>query len=175
MHTPEIANLVNELLARNAIYNAIMRYCRGVDRLDRDLIRSVCHPDANDNHGSYNGPVQGFIDWVFENHENKVISSVHHIGSVLIQLDGVIAHSESHVMVNHRRLVDGKLYDLLSHGRFVDRFEERGGDWRIVDRLVVIDWHRLDPVDQEWQGPLTHELTRAHRSREDPSYAAFVS
>src|SRR5690606_8703026 len=41
-------------LDREAIHTVLMRYCRGVDRLDRDLIASVYHPDAYDHHGPSN-------------------------------------------------------------------------------------------------------------------------
>ncbi|WP_221890845.1 nuclear transport factor 2 family protein [Microbispora sp. KK1-11] len=30
------------------IHEVVLRYCRGVDRLDMDLVRSAYHPDAID-------------------------------------------------------------------------------------------------------------------------------
>jgi hypothetical protein len=161
--------------ARTEIYDALVRYCRGVDRMDRDLIRFAYHPDANDNHGSYNGPIDGFIEWIFANHQGQVMSSVHHLGNVMLEIAGSLAHGESYVLVNHRRMIDGRLYDLLSHGRFLDRFADRDGKWKIIDRVVVLDWDRLDPVDQRWDEPLTGQLLKAERSRDDPSYAALSS
>lgn len=41
---------LQELLDRQAIYDVMMRYCRGVDRFDADLITSAYHPDARDDH-----------------------------------------------------------------------------------------------------------------------------
>ncbi|WP_268959227.1 nuclear transport factor 2 family protein [Paraburkholderia elongata] len=38
------------------------RYCRGIDRMDFDLVRSCYHPDAIDRHGAYEGGVEGFIE-----------------------------------------------------------------------------------------------------------------
>jgi hypothetical protein len=32
--------------------------------------------------------------------------------------------------------------DTISSGRFLDRFERRGDEWRIPRRLVVVDWFR---------------------------------
>src|SRR5687768_7203639 len=65
--------LLRDHRARTEIHDTLMRYCRGVDRLDRDLILSAYHPGARDNHGSFDGPVEDFVDWVFENHLNQVI------------------------------------------------------------------------------------------------------
>ena len=164
-----------ELLARQQIHDALLRYCRGVDRLDPDIIQSAYHPGARDNHGSFDGPVDKFIEWVMSNHAGgKVLNSVHHLGNSLITFeDEKIAHGETYVSVNHRRLIDGELFDLISHGRFIDRFEERNDEWKIVDRLVVVDWDRLDRVDRQWGGPLTEKLENAQRSREDASYRAL--
>lgn len=160
-----------ELRARQQIQDALYRYCRGVDRLDAELIRSAYHPGALDNHGSYNGDVDGFVEWVFANHQGKVLTCVHHIGNVLIAFESdTVAHCESYVFAYHRRLVDGQLYDLASHGRFNDRHEERGGEWRIVERQVVFDRDRFDPVVRTFDGPLTLELEKGRRDRDDASY-----
>jgi SnoaL-like domain len=35
---------VRELLDKQAIHEALMHYCRGIDRCDEDLIRSAYHP-----------------------------------------------------------------------------------------------------------------------------------
>ena len=46
---------VEELIARQEITDVLHRYCRAVDRRDPDLLRSVYHPDATDDHGVYAG------------------------------------------------------------------------------------------------------------------------
>lgn len=168
--TARLDEIVRELRARQQITDCLMRYCRGVDRLDRDMILSAYHPGARDNHGSFDGPIEDFSDWVISNHAGKVISSVHHMGNVLLTIDGPAARSESYVLVNHRRVIDGQLFDLLSHGRLLDRFEERDGEWRIAERHVIIDWDRLDPVERQFGGALTEDLLKSERSPADPSY-----
>jgi hypothetical protein len=168
--TGDASSLLREAGARMQIHDALMRACRGVDRLDRELILSAYHPKARDNHGSFDGPVEAFVDWVFGNHLGKVLSCVHHLGNVLMQIDGTTARCESYVLAFHRRLIDGQLTDLMSHGRYLDRFEERDGAWKIADRLVVFDWDRLDLVDRQWGGPLTEQVVKGQRSREDASY-----
>ena len=39
------------LIDEAAIKKVHLRYCRGIDRMDWDLIRSCYHPDAIDDHG----------------------------------------------------------------------------------------------------------------------------
>jgi hypothetical protein len=36
---------------KQSIYEVLVRYCRGVDRCDEDLIRSTFHDDSYDDHG----------------------------------------------------------------------------------------------------------------------------
>lgn len=162
--------LLHDHRARTQIQDALMRSCRGVDRLDREMILSAYHPGAHDNHGSFAGPVEGFVDWVFGNHQGKVLSCVHHLGNVLMRIEGSVAHVESYALAFHRREVDGQLVDMMSHGRYVDRFEDRDGEWRIAERHVVFDWDRVDPVEKQWEGPLTAMLVKGSRDRNDFSY-----
>ena len=46
------------------IRNVLYRYCRGVDRLDLELVRSCYGPEARDDHGAFKGTVDEFIDWI---------------------------------------------------------------------------------------------------------------
>jgi hypothetical protein len=38
------------LAAEREIRAALARYCRGIDRMEAELVRSVYHPDAHDDH-----------------------------------------------------------------------------------------------------------------------------
>lgn len=165
---------LRELVARQRIHDALVRSCRGVDRLDAALIRSAYHPDAIDDHGSFVGSVGDFITWVMGNHgDGKVIACTHHISNVLIVIDGSVAHCESYALVTHRRMIDGVLCDMLAHGRYLDRFEERDGEWKIAHRFVIGDWDRIDPVERVLGGPLTEALRPSLRCRDDDSYSVL--
>jgi len=170
---PSLEQALHEILARNQIHDALMRYCRGVDRLDRALILSAYHPGARDNHGSFDGPAEEFAEWVIERHTNNIVSCTHFVGNVLIQLDGDTAQCESYVIAFHRVPVNGVLQDLMGFGRYVDRFELRNGAWKIADRYVIFDKDRLEPVAGQWDGPLTQALIKGRRDGEDASYRAI--
>ena len=166
--------LFAEVRAHQAIRDVLMRACRGVDRLDAALLLSAYHPGALDHHGGYDGPAEGFVRWVFENHVGRVLSSTHQLANILVELDGDVAHSESYVFVTQRLTVDEVLHDKLSHGRYLDRFERRGGEWRIAERWVVLDWQRFDPVG-EASALLPSRTERGFRSRDDRSYSLFAN
>ncbi|MER2157629.1 nuclear transport factor 2 family protein, partial [Rhodococcus sp. (in: high G+C Gram-positive bacteria)] len=37
---------LQDLIDKQAIREVVLTYCRGIDRLDFDLVRSAYHPDA---------------------------------------------------------------------------------------------------------------------------------
>ena len=68
MDLEELATAVRALQDRQEIHNCIIRYSRGVDRLDRELLLSVYHPDAIDDHGMFVGGPEEFADWALAMH-----------------------------------------------------------------------------------------------------------
>ena len=137
---------IDELLARQEIQDVIYRYARGIDRLDLDLVRSCYHPDAYDDHGAFKGSVDEFIDAAGP-FLSRWTATQHFMGNMLIEVDGDRARAETYAVAYHRRedeAGDGK--DDIMGIRYVDRFERRGGAWKIAHRVVVNEWRRVDPV-----------------------------
>jgi ketosteroid isomerase-like protein len=132
-HSPE----VQRLLDRQAILDCVHRYCRGVDRHDYELLRSVFHPDALDQHGDFVGGVPAFLKFA-EEATSIHAGSVHHITCHFCEFDGDTAHAESYVLSVSREK-DGKTAMVLG-GRYLDRFEKRNGEWKIALRRVVRDF-----------------------------------
>jgi len=138
------------LLDKQEIHETLMRYCRGIDRCDEELLRSVYHPDAVDNHGQFNGKAADFIPWALKGLQRDA-STMHFVGNELIEPQGDTAWSESYLIAVHRRREkDGSLVDLTFGARYVDRFERRQGSWKIAHRQVVFDWSRIDPVERSF-------------------------
>ena len=77
MNFEELSRTVRALQDRQDIYDCIMRYSRGVDRLDRDLLLSVYHPDAVDDHGMFVGGPEQFADWALAMHQSTHLSQQH--------------------------------------------------------------------------------------------------
>lgn len=140
----ELRAAVRVLQDREAIRECLTRYCRGVDRFDRDLLLSAFHPDAIDEHGKFVGGPEDFADWAIGQHARAHLSHQHCIFNHRCDLDGDIAHAETYFMfvaMNRR----GKPVT-LGGGRYVDRFERREGEWRIAARICLRDWSTLDAI-----------------------------
>ena len=163
--TSEMESALQELTAKQQIHEAIMRYCRGVDRLDAELLRTVYHPDGWDNHGAFRGKAEDFIAWVIPEMRKQYKSTNHFICNELVEVAGDKAYSESYFIAHHRFDRDGREYDMLFGGRYIDRFERRDGQWRIARRNVLHDWNRIEPVGERYEVPIT-----GVRSREDLCY-----
>ncbi len=135
-----IARLQSEMVDREAIRECLYRYCRGVDRRDADILRSAYWPDAIDTHLTFKGNIEEFIDWAMPMMK-AMTHHQHHITNVLIELDGDSAKVESYfwscvVLPGETR------QDRIGGGRYLDRFERRDGEWRIIERYVMSDWFR---------------------------------
>ncbi len=155
------------LLDKQEIHEVLMRYCRGIDRCDEELLRGVYHSDATDDHGMFTGKAADFIPWAIEALK-KDESTNHYIANELIEVEGDVAHCESYFLAVHRRQQkDGAKSDLQFSGRYVDRFERRQGVWKIAHRQVVFDRSRIDPVGKTFR---TEPFVCGKRTREDPSY-----
>jgi hypothetical protein len=139
---------LQDLIDRAEIRDVLMRYLRGVDRVDLDLIRSSFHPDAEIGFPAdvYDGSnLDGFINFL-----RKELASFkrtnHFVGNLLIELDGDVAYSELYLFANHESSKAHKWAGAFVSlwARYVDKFERRNGEWRIASRKLIIDWQRTD-------------------------------
>jgi hypothetical protein len=158
------------LLIRHEILDVLYTYCRGIDRLDEELVRSCYHPDAIDNHGLYNGSVDHFVANAFAR-QSKVKVAHHTLHNSMIEILGPAAVVETYASAVERNVDDaGGMTDMCVGLRYVDRFESRdSGPWLIAKRTVVIDWSRMVSVDEGWLGGV--DFTRGARDRSDLVYA----
>lgn len=176
----EVAAL-RRLLDRQAIVDCVARYARGVDRSDEALVRSAYHPDAVEDHGVYVGDLDGLVDFLalahrpFPAYQRYVTNQ-----TVDIAVDRSEAHAETYYLCLLRQKGSGLL---ANGGRYVDRLERRDGEWRIAERVVVMEWEgTIDggaprhpvtipagqaPDDVSYQRPLA--VTRDHRSPHRPA------
>ena len=161
---------LQELVARQHIRDVIYRYCRGIDRLDLDLVRACYHPDATDSHGSFDGPVSDYIDWV-EGLLAKYDRTFHFIGNLLIDFDpdtAGAARAESYGIARHEKVGGPDHANLVTGFRFIDDFRLRNGAWRIQRRVATTEWTRIDRESDHW--PLPESMLRGSRDRSDPLY-----
>ena len=162
---------IQAVLDKQAIYEVLVRYCRGVDRCDEDLIRSAFHDDSYDDHGYWQGPGHELAAFLADRLRKSNSATTHSITNVLIEVTGDVARSEAQVHATLiRRGTDPLEVDVVG-ARYIDRFSRRAGVWRIDHRTVVLDWQQTEVwQDSTPQVPI-EGFARGSRSPEDPSYA----
>ena len=170
------AMTVERLLAEAEIREVLHRYCRGVDRLDEDLVRSCYHEGATDSHGNFEGSVDEFVVWAF-GLLRKYTVTMHFLGNILIEPsddDPDVAFSETYAIAFHRREGGRPHHNMITAFRYVDRFERRpvagAAAWRIVERITVSEWVRHDPPEG-WV-PIPPQFLIGQRDRTDTVFTS---
>jgi hypothetical protein len=159
---------VQKLEDRQAIVDCLVRYCRGMDRFDRDLVLSAYHPDAIDDHGIFVGGPEEFADWAMALHGSLQSVTQHILTNHTCELDGDVAHTETYFLVAWLDPDMKPLYPV--GGRYIDRFERRKGRWAIAARKSIPEWGMTDGTRWERRGGPTYVNGIGVRDRTDPSY-----
>lgn len=163
------------LLDRAEIHDVLMRYCRGVDRGDVELLRTVYHLDSVDDHGYWSGPGQEFGEFIVGRLASAALRTTHAVANELIELDGDTARVETYVFAYLWRAIESEenaeALDVFA-GRYVDLFARREGVWRIASRRVVHDWSCTPQVLPPALGLPLDAFVQGRRDRSDPCYGA---
>jgi hypothetical protein len=141
---------LEKLVAKSEIGDCLKRYARGVDRRDWALVRACFHDDAIDHHGEFQGTSDEFVEWVRARHA-AIPFAMHYLLNCLIEFTSCSSAAvETYFWAIQRRETPGENgqvhgTDFEVFGRYVDRFEERDGVWRVADRKVAYDSSRRLP------------------------------
>jgi hypothetical protein len=166
----ELAAQVRALTDRAEILECMMRYAHGMDRRDRDVLRSAYHDGAIDNHVGFVGEVDDFIDWAFAYHGTQTRYQ-HYLLNHTVDISGDTAHAETYYLfVGTDR--EPANHITSSGGRYVDRLERRDGRWAIAARVCVVEWitESTSTLTDEIVGMLA-PVQSPTKDRSDPSYA----
>ena len=141
-------NLLEELQRERLIRQKLLQYCRGIDRCDAELVASVYHPDGTDDHGSFKGLGRDFATYAAEHLKAGCDATLHALGDSLFNfVSPHMAIVETYVQAFHRRHDDDGIFLEKFGGRYVDRFEERSGEWRIAHRVCIHEWDAKERVE----------------------------
>lgn len=165
------ATAIQRLIDQDAIWQCALRYTRGLDRLDIDLFRSAYWPDAMTCHGTVNGSVDDFLDWWLPMQETREVGQ-HAISNQRVEFDGADAAGVETYFLASIKNLGSEAVELLA-GRYVDRFERRGDEWRIRTRLLIFEWQSTLDASQ-----MVERLANNHkgsRDTHDPSYERPVA
>ncbi|MEZ5596550.1 MAG: nuclear transport factor 2 family protein [Pseudomonadales bacterium] len=128
------------------IRNVALRYCRGVDRLDEALMKSAYWPEATDDHGVYVGNAHTFVEHCMVSHL-RWRSTNHCIFNHSIELDADGRHARGEIYnVTWLFHADAPVLDTW-WGRYLDVYEKRGEEWRIIERVCVNEGTATAPID----------------------------
>ena len=159
---------VAELLQKQAVHEVVLRYCRGIDRLDEATVRSCYHADATDTHGAFHGTVDEFVAWAFRL-LGRYASTMHLVANHLVNLAGDVAVAETYGISHHRSDDPDPRRNLTVGFRYLDRLERRdGGPWLIARRIATTEWVNAAVEGSRWPIPATDVIGR--RGPEDPLY-----
>jgi hypothetical protein len=163
MDIEALAKEVRYLRDRRDIEDCIHRYCRGLDRLDRELALSAYHPGATDDRGPHVGTAEAFMDWVFPELA-KWRGTAHSITNISVEIDGDVAHAESYI--TYHTFSSDERGVIFGMARYIDRLERRDGRWAIAHREALIDHRsRLEAL------PMRPTVLTGRRDKQDRSYA----
>ena len=137
-YTPE------QLSDMQCIREAALRYCRGVDRLDVELMKSAYWEGATDDHGVFVGDAWEFCEMCMEAHL-PWRSTNHCILNHAIELIGDYTATGEIYNVTYLFQDAEPVLDLWV-GRYLDKYEKRGDEWRIIERVCVHEGTHSAPV-----------------------------
>ena len=146
-----------------------MRYCRGIDRRDFALVRSLYHDDAIDDHGAmFSGPPDGFVAWLPTAMAPWDLT-IHAVTNSVFAVDGDRAEGEHYVRAWHRTHPPHR-QELIVHGRYLDRYARREGEWKFLHRSLVFDSGEVRDVDEKALAMLGGDAAHGSADRADPSW-----
>jgi hypothetical protein len=155
-----------DLLARQTIEDQLLRYCRALDWLDEPLLAQVFWPDADIDYGFFKGTGAAFVPLVI-GLERTMLRRFHHLGNILIKVDGATADAESYGITHAVMAAEGGGFTHATYlGRYLDRFTQRDGAWRISARSYLL--HAADSKTLPQEGAelaglmLSSDLSPAH-------------
>jgi hypothetical protein len=181
----ELERELRALLDKQALSELVIRYARGVDRNDREMVLACFHPDAFLHYNTFQGNAVDFYEQLWASTESGaggIPRGQHVVTNALFEVRGDVAYGESYLESRRAGLgttragaesqTTGPGFPIERIGRFIDRFERRDGEWRIASRRVAMEWMPEDMEDSP-MGRGGYKLANFAPTRydaSDPSY-----
>ena len=132
---------INNLAAKNFFEDLTSKYCRGLDRIDEGLLRSVFWQEAEVDIGIFSGSIVDFMPFIIET-LNSSIRGSHSVSNFLFEIDNNFAVGEIYVhgvssFFNEENVeIDGHV-----GGRYLTQYEKREEEWRMIKLTFIMDWN----------------------------------
>lgn len=161
---------IDAVLTRPLLQELTAAYCRGADRTDEELLRSVFHPDATVVTGVFNGSARDFAREITRSLRESTVRTFHTVSNHWFRIEGDQAVGECYVIALQTAKQDGEEHDILTGGRYVDRFERREGVWKIAQRTFVMDWNINQRSTAMMDEGMFADMIKGARRPDDPVY-----
>ncbi len=168
---------IDDVISKQEINDVLVKYARGVDRGDLELLKSCYHPDAIEEHGpNFTGLASDYFEGAIDR-IRAMGTMCHYLCNVHIELEGDKAYVETYVLTFVRLEKDGTDIDTFTGGRLCDKFERRDNAWKISDRKIVFDWNRDVEASETWClgmfDPADPKMNIGQKNQRDLSYQRF--
>lgn len=141
--------------ARQEIHDALLSYCRGIDRLRPDDVSAGFHAGAIlDGYGAGPMTIEDFSAYAVAALAKRFSATQHRVSNTRIEFDddGTSAIVETYVEASHVEpgSDDGPQRLLIFAGRYIDRCRpDSDGVWKIAQRTLRNDWSRVDTITEQ--------------------------
>jgi hypothetical protein len=134
---------LQRLLDRQDINDCLARMSRGIDRFDKAVFVSAFWEDAIVAAGPFVGSGEELFDWSSDFQGKAQTGHFHNTMNQTFDFDGDTAHVETYYFFVGMNRDDT---NILAGGRYIDRFEKRGDEWRLFRRNNAIEWSSIVPA-----------------------------
>lgn len=169
VNSGQLQRVIDELELRDLVQT----YCRAIDRQDFALVRTLYHDDAIDDHGDmFKGGPDDYVAWL-PTIMKMWDATVHALSNMLFKIDGDTAEGELYVVAYHRTHAPDA-QEIVVGGRYLDRYEKRGGQWKFIHRSLAMDWCNVRAVNQSDYDTFAAGAVRGRHDAGDASYAELT-
>ncbi len=141
-----MANDAQYLIDRAAIQDLLARYFSGLDRCNKEQVRS-CFTDDVHAHYDQRGTTRGIEALMNGFHtfkrmaEGRMKVTTHFMGNLQIKsIEGDIAETETNAIAFLVAPGEGEGQIAMRSLRYIDRMRREKDGWRISDRIHTLDW-----------------------------------
>ncbi|MEL7199945.1 MAG: nuclear transport factor 2 family protein [Pseudomonadota bacterium] len=142
---------------REAIREVLAAYAHAIDRRRWSMMENLFHDDAMFRFGTIEGDWRSFVGQA-RSLIDPCLATQHQLGQTLFAFEQEgVCHTETYMTAMHtvppgfpmpEVFPDkGEIYSAIVAGRYVDRFEQRGSEWRIAQRTGLYDWREFRVVE----------------------------
>lgn len=152
---PGQAAALRTLLAEREIKQALLRYCRGVDRMDEQLVRSAFRADAVITMGEFTGGIDELLTMIWKLVGRRTMT-MHYLTNILVEFDPddpAASRAESYGFALQRSTSAPPKGNLINGFRYLDDLTQQDGRWLISRRITVSEWLRVDDLAGQWPLP----------------------